>query len=75
MIRISSLFLVSRLGNEICTGFPQPIIANPGLAKIMINGMTILWNWLTGSRVIPTQEYIEYFFSFLDVNKDGKVGE
>ena len=41
----------------------------------MINGMTILWNWLTGSRVIPTQEYIEYFFSFLDVNKDRKVGE
>ena len=40
VIRRSSRFLVSRLGKEIWTGFPQPIIAKPGLAKIIMRGIS-----------------------------------
>ena len=39
----------------------------------MIEGITKLWNFLTNSQVVPNQKYIEYFFSVIDIKKDGKV--
>ena len=42
VIKISSLFLFSLLGREICTGFPQPNIAKPGETKIMKSGRIIV---------------------------------
>jgi len=41
----------------------------------MIYGITGIWNFLTGSRVVPNQDYIEYFFSVIDFKKEGKVSE
>lgn len=40
VISMSSLFFVFIFGKETCTGFPQPIIANPGLKKIIIKGIS-----------------------------------
>ena len=54
VIRISSLLLVFEFGNETWTGFPQPIIEKPGLAKIINIGMSIVPQrsiWDLGSRV------------------------
>jgi|LakMenEpi03Aug12_release.lakeMendotaPanAssembly.Ray.scaffolds.fasta_scaffold5100046_1 hypothetical protein len=39
----------------------------------MIDGIRELWNFLTGSQVSSNQDYIEYFFGVIDVNKEGKV--
>lgn len=41
----------------------------------MIDGIAKLWNYLTGSRVVPNQEYVEYFFSVIDFKKEGKVNQ
>ena len=54
VMRMSSLTLVFALGNEIWTGLPQPIIENPGLAKIITSGMIIVpigSIWARGSNV------------------------
>jgi hypothetical protein len=41
----------------------------------MIDGIAHLWNWLTGGKVNPTQEYVENFFSILDFKKEGKISK
>lgn len=41
----------------------------------MIDGIANLWNYLTGGRVLPNQEYVEYFFSVIDFKKEGKVSQ
>ena len=41
----------------------------------MINGITNLWNFLTNSSVVLYQNYVEYFFSLIDIKKQGKVSE
>ena len=43
--------------------------------KRMIEGISNIWNWLTAGKVHPTQEYIEYFFSVIDLKKEGKVSK
>ena len=42
VIKISSLLRVLGLGSDILTGFPQPKIANPGDANIIIKGSRIV---------------------------------
>ena len=42
VIKMSSLFRVLGLGSDILTGFPQPKIANPGEANIIIRGRRIV---------------------------------
>ncbi len=43
--------------------------------KRMIEGMTRMWNSFTGSRVQTNQDYIEYFFAVIDVQRQGKVSQ
>mgnify|MGYP006901890569 CR=1 FL=1 len=35
----------------------------------MLEGMVNIWNYLTGGKVVATKEYIEYFFTIMDINK------
>ena len=41
--------------------------------KRMIDGLTQLWNSLTGGKVVSRQEYIEFVFGKMDQEKEGKV--
>jgi len=41
--------------------------------KQMINGVTKLWYYLTGSIVYATDEYINKVHNEMDFNQDGKV--
>jgi len=38
----------------------------------MIDGLTQLWNTLTGGKVVSRQEYIEFVFAKMDQDKEGK---
>lgn len=39
----------------------------------MIKGVTILWNILTDSQIIPNKEYIDYIFKFFDKKNKNEV--
>jgi hypothetical protein len=39
----------------------------------MIDGLTHLWNSLTGGKLVSRQEYIEFVFGKMDQDKEGKV--
>ena len=39
----------------------------------MIHGVSTLWNSLTGSKVIPKEEYIENIFQNFNPNQRGQV--
>jgi len=39
----------------------------------MIDGLTQLWNTLTGGKVVSRQEYIEFVFGKMDQDNEGKV--
>ena len=39
----------------------------------MIHGVSTLWNSLTGSKVIPKEEYIEKIFQNFHPNENGQV--
>ena len=41
-------------------------------SKRMIDGLSQLWNTLTGGKVVSRQEYIEFVFAKMDQDKEGK---
>ncbi len=39
--------------------------------KKMIAGISVLWNYLTGAQVTPSEEYIQKVFNNMDVKGTG----
>lgn len=42
------------------------------LEKLVFD-IACLWNSMTGSRAIPSKEYITALFSYFDVDRDGDI--